>query len=178
MCTLCACYLVDCSNGTKGNTATVILLYRQVTGSAPSNVPLNISAVRSNGPDIAFTARLGKDIQLGQHQPVDFDVVITNQGNAYDARHGEFRAPVNGLYHFSATVMSLPGKPLYCQIVRNGAPLIWLHGIATNNGVGSADVNLVLSAGDMVWVRKDDNAIPYTIHAIWSSFSGHLIMQY
>ena len=40
MCTLCACYLVDCSNGTMGNTAAVILLYRQVKGSAPYNAPL------------------------------------------------------------------------------------------------------------------------------------------
>ena len=43
MCTLCASYLVDCSNGTMDNTATVILLYRQVTGSAPYNVPLTIA---------------------------------------------------------------------------------------------------------------------------------------
>ena len=40
MCTLCACYLVDCSNGTMDNTAAVVLLYRRVTGSAPSNAPL------------------------------------------------------------------------------------------------------------------------------------------
>ena len=40
MCTLCACNLVDCSNGTMDNTAAVILLYRQVTGSAPSYAPL------------------------------------------------------------------------------------------------------------------------------------------
>ena len=41
MCTLCACYLVDCSNGTMDNTAAVILLYRQVKGSAPYNAPLS-----------------------------------------------------------------------------------------------------------------------------------------
>ena len=41
MCTLCACYFVDCLNGTRDNTAAVILLYRQVTGSAPSNAPLS-----------------------------------------------------------------------------------------------------------------------------------------
>ena len=44
MCTLCASYLVDCSNGTMDNTAAVILLYRQVTGSAPYNAPLKHSA--------------------------------------------------------------------------------------------------------------------------------------
>ena len=55
MCTLCACYLVDCSNGTMDNTAAVILLFRQVTGLAPSNAPLksrtcdfNISYVQLN----------------------------------------------------------------------------------------------------------------------------------
>ena len=109
---------------------------------------------------------------------MDFDVVITNQGNAYDPRHGEFRAPVNGLYHFSATVMSLPGKPLYCEIVKNGVPLIHLHAASTDFDAESADVNLVLNAGDMVWVRKDTSTISYTIHAVWSSFSGHLIRQY
>ena len=40
MCTLCACNLVDCSNGTMDNTVAVILLYRRVSGSAPSNAPL------------------------------------------------------------------------------------------------------------------------------------------
>ena len=41
MCTLCASYLVDCSNGNMDNTAVVILLYRQVTGSAPYNALLS-----------------------------------------------------------------------------------------------------------------------------------------
>ena len=46
MCTLCTCYLVDCSTGTMDNTAAVILLYRQVTGSAPSNAPLKFQGKR------------------------------------------------------------------------------------------------------------------------------------
>ena len=47
MCTLCAYYLVDCSNGTMDNTAAVILLNRQVTGSAPSNAPLRLRSFQS-----------------------------------------------------------------------------------------------------------------------------------
>ena len=53
---LCALYvhvtLVDCSNGTMDNTAAVMLLYRQVTGSAPYNAPLTSVCCNTREPMI------------------------------------------------------------------------------------------------------------------------------
>ena len=53
---------------------------------------------------VAFTAVLAHGVTLGLHQAVEFDKVMTNVGNAYFSRDGQFAAPVYGLYMISAVV--------------------------------------------------------------------------
>ena len=60
---------------------------------------------------VAFTAVLAHDVNLGPHQAVEFDMVMTNVGNAYVSKDGQFTAPVYGLYMISATICSLVGFP-------------------------------------------------------------------
>jgi hypothetical protein len=58
---------------------------------------------------VAFTAVLAHGATLGPHQAVEFDKVMTNVGNAYVSRDGQFTAPVDGLYMISATICCLVG---------------------------------------------------------------------
>ena len=55
-------------------------------------------------PTIAVKVRLSKDVPLPNvHQRVVYDVIVMNEGNAYDPGTGIFRAPVDGTYMFAVT---------------------------------------------------------------------------
>ena len=43
--------------------------------------------------------------------------VITNLGDGYDSRHGEFRAPVDGTYKFSVSAYVKAGQWVGVEIV-------------------------------------------------------------
>lgn len=47
--------------------------------------------------------------------------IITNVGNGYDARHGEFRAPVDGVYQFSVSAYVKGGQWVGLEIVVGGS---------------------------------------------------------
>ena len=60
---------------------------------------------------VAFTAVLAHGATLGPHQAVEFDKVVTNVGNAYVSKDGQFTAPVYGLYMISATIKVITKLP-------------------------------------------------------------------
>ncbi|XP_052814270.1 uncharacterized protein LOC128241391 [Mya arenaria] len=78
-------------------------------------------------PQIAFTVSVStKQIEnLGKHQTIVFDHVITNVGSMYNPLTGIFHVPYSGTYVFSLTFN--PGKLMesdtYLEIVQNGAQL-------------------------------------------------------
>ena len=49
--------------------------------------------------------------------------MITNAGNGYDPRHGEFTAPTNGTYEFSLAMLMGPGYWGGLEIVKNRNPI-------------------------------------------------------
>ena len=57
-------------------------------------------------------------VQLGTQQEILFDQVHLNAGNGYDVRHGNFRAPVDGTYEFSVSMLSPGGKWAGVEIVK------------------------------------------------------------
>ncbi|XP_052814246.1 uncharacterized protein LOC128241362 [Mya arenaria] len=78
-------------------------------------------------PQIAFTVSVStKQIEnLGKHQTIVFDHVITNVGGMYNPLTGIFHVPYSGTYVFSLTFN--PGKLMvsetYLEIVQDGAQL-------------------------------------------------------
>ncbi|XP_071125818.1 protein BCAP-like [Mytilus edulis] len=59
---------------------------------------LIVPAASQGYPVVGFNAVLTHDVSLGPHQTLVFDTVITNVGQAYEPRDGQFSAPYSGLY--------------------------------------------------------------------------------
>ncbi|XP_045166072.1 complement C1q-like protein 4 [Mercenaria mercenaria] len=130
---------------------------------------------------VAFSATLTKDItNFGTHQPIVFDKVITNVGGAYDSRHGSFRAPVNGIYKLSFSVLQGQSTMwIGVELVKDGAVIARVK--TGDNGYWNMGTNVItahLNAGDDVWVRHmsdSDNKQVVAQSGYFTSFSGHLI---
>lgn len=132
---------------------------------------------------MAFTAHLDKDITvLGIDQAIPFDNVTLNAGNAYDARHAQFRAPFNGTYQFFATLTNNAGYQLAAQFMLNGSPVVKIR-TANDNQFHTATNGMAIhmQAGDDLWVQHahsitDSNRL-YHGTGLYTTFSGYLITR-
>ena len=126
----------------------------------------------------AFTAVLVHDVTLGPQQAVEFDKVMTNVGNAYDSRDGQFAARVCGLYVSSATICSQQSSSVHIEIIRNAVHLAAIYG--DDYDLGSQTIMVQLNENDKVWVRHFfDSGFGYInneadIH--YTRFTGALIV--
>ncbi|KAL4228001.1 biological adhesion [Mactra antiquata] len=124
----------------------------------------------------AFSASLtNHSTGLGNYQSIIFDNVFTNDLNAYSGITGEFTAPLNGTYFFTATVMSHKGEYLETEICLNGNTLVKMYSGDTYYEQGTNSVVLVLKTGDKVWVRHYGTVGTNAFGGHWSSFSGFMI---
>ncbi|XP_061190967.1 complement C1q and tumor necrosis factor-related protein 9A-like [Saccostrea echinata] len=126
---------------------------------------------------VGFTACLSSPsaVNIGYQQPIKFNHVITNDGNGFDPRHGTFRAPVSGLYHFSMTIYSVKSHPIRIQMVKDGTELIRTYEGGSDYLSSTTDVNVRLSAGQTVWCRNSQTANALINFGGYSCFSGHQI---
>ena len=134
------------------------------------------------GTKIGFLAYVTSHQQnLGIHQTVEFKTVVTNIGSGYNPSSSVFRAPVEGLYYFSVTILSFQGDDMETEIVHNGNGLVYTYsGSESMYGSGSASAVVHLNANDDVWVRilnvrsvNDGNIRVF--YERWSSFCGFRI---
>ncbi|XP_060604049.1 complement C1q-like protein 4 [Ruditapes philippinarum] len=110
---------------------------------------------------VAFTAGLSRTItNMGSHQQIVFDHVITNVGNGYSPFHGHFTAPIKGVYVFFVVITNTPGYSSSVTLLRNGG-WIWYalaHGGSQNNNLyvtSTIAVTIELQQGDEVWVQNE-----------------------
>ncbi|XP_045165712.2 complement C1q-like protein 4 [Mercenaria mercenaria] len=127
---------------------------------------------------VAFSATLTQDItSLGVRQQVPFDKIITNIGNSYDSRHGEFRAPVTGTYELSVSMLMNPGHWAGVEIVKDGVAIAKIRtGDSKQWTMAGTSVTTEMMAGEDVWVQhiaESDSNVFYG--QSFSTFSGHLI---
>lgn len=130
---------------------------------------------------IAFAATITQDItNFGTNQTIVFDHVITNEGGAYDSRHGTFRAPLAGSYQFSFSILQGQSTMwLGIELVADGQVIGRIK--TGDNGyynMGSNMINTWLPAGADVWVRHmsdSDNKHVVADSGYFTSFSGHII---
>ena len=117
------------------------------------------------------------------HQPVIFDKVKINIGSGYNSLHGNFRAPVSGVYAFSTTLSASSHNQYHVAIVKGNATNEIGYLFAdpdTNWHMRSTTVFSHLNSGEEVWVvcLSDSSMQGYIgIHAddFDSHFSGFLV---
>ena len=86
-----------------------------------------------------FMATLSNDLdQCSKFQAVIFDQVKVNQGGGYDNKAGVFRAPVAGIYAFSATLSVEPQNEYHVAFVK---------GSVTN------DIGYLLADPQNIWLQ-------------------------
>ncbi|CAG2251312.1 C1QL [Mytilus edulis] len=119
--------------------------------------PLKQSEPRLNGNIVAFYGYMSHgESQPGKHQILDFDVVKTNVGLAYNKYSGMFTAPVNGVYVFTWTVSTGMHSYVYSQLVINSDPF---GAIQTDSDevsdyhTSTGSVVAELNYGDVVYIR-------------------------
>jgi len=105
---------------------------------------------------------------------VVFIKIITNFGNAY--HNGIFKNPLNELYVFDRTIITLAGRIGYTYLAVNGR-FVKKDGLArggSNYGSVSTSVVLKLKKGDQVGIFTNNN---HYIHGEHSSVQGLLLKE-
>ncbi|XP_063408911.1 uncharacterized protein LOC134692393 [Mytilus trossulus] len=133
---------------------------------------------------MAFLAGLSKPItSLGSHQAINYDLVLTNEGQAYDSLRGHMVAPVRGLYLVSACVFVDPNNYLALDLFKNGQLIsnFFPDGRGGHYDSESKTLPLVLEKGDIVWMRthpgSEGHALPAHGGSLYNSFSGVLLYE-
>lgn len=98
---------------------------------------------------VAFLAVLDASLSLGSGQIIVFERAITNIGQAYSSHTGVFTAPVDGIYQFTATLLTGNDKEIWCNVMLNGRNVANINerGTGDRHGSGSQLVILQLKEG-------------------------------
>lgn len=110
------------------------------------------------------------------NEVVKFDKVWTNNGNGYDPSSGVFTAPMAGLYHFAAVVMTEDGKNLYVRLFQNNTKITSSYTTDKGYKAGTFDVVLKLEKGEKIYIKSGHNSQSiFSNSDNYSTFSGNLI---
>ncbi|XP_060586208.1 heavy metal-binding protein HIP-like [Ruditapes philippinarum] len=132
-----------------------------------------------NESPVAFFATLNNHLNhLSANQPIAFDNVVTNIGNAYNNHFGSFIAPVPGTYVFSATLFSHYHTNYHANFVKNGQMITRMYVSGGEGGYDTTSQTIVLDLvkGDDVGIQNIDADKPiYGFN--YSMFSGFLLQE-
>ena len=128
---------------------------------------------------VAFSAWLSQTLNdTKANETVVFDRVRTNIGSAYSSTTGIFITPSNGVYGFTWTLMTNPGKHYDTILVVGGG---WVQVNGANSGddgkcyeSSTNTIILQLRRGQQVWIRKHGDS-GNLLRSHYSTFSGWLI---
>lgn len=121
-----------------------------------------------------FYATPSSAISLGQTQRIEFDKIITDVTKSYNNITGVFTVPMDGVYHFSVTILSSSGA-VHVELMQN-------HQVIGRNyartSYDAATINIVNSCkqGDSVFVRHMEGHGSENIEGQgYAAFSGFSI---
>lgn len=128
---------------------------------------------------VAFKARSNADMTATGGQTIVLPDVMINAGNGYDARTGQFTAPVNGTYIFTAAFCLLNEKFFTFSIVVDGAKQTMTTFLGDSRySCHSADTVAVLKADQKVSLQvlhASSGTIIGHFSDRWNTFSGVLV---
>ena len=146
---------------------------------------VDYSSADLSTPTVAFLAELSKTIyNPANGRGVVFDLVHLNDGGAYDNIHGIFRAPVNGVYHFTAQLVAEGQKTTnhYLQIfMMKGPTEIGYIFLDWNTATLKREMAITvrLAKNDDVWIKvvNTGGVNDITGCCFHSIFSGFLLKK-
>ncbi|XP_048863596.1 caprin-2 isoform X2 [Brienomyrus brachyistius] len=129
---------------------------------------------------VAFSAACTANfVPSSLDQPIIFDVLHCNLGEAFDMHVGRFSCPVNGTYVFIFHILKLAiDVPLYVNLMKNDEVMVsaYANDCAPDHEMASNQAVLQLFQGDQVWLQLHRGAI-YSSSWKYSTFSGFLLYQ-
>ncbi|KAI8779658.1 cerebellin-3 [Biomphalaria glabrata] len=141
---------------------------------------LSLRVTNTKSVAVGFSSLLNLERPIATGERIIFDKVLTNVGNGYDPKSGNFTCPIRGLYSFSVGVLPMPNNLVIVDIYQNKNYLISVHG--NDNAVftsASRTVVIKCNKGDKIYLVN--NRAPYQIYATLdltyqhNIFSGFLI---
>ncbi|XP_062567721.1 complement C1q tumor necrosis factor-related protein 2-like [Saccostrea cucullata] len=127
-------------------------------------------------PAVAFSAYLSSDVHpVAYNEAIIYNAVKLNEGDAYNAHVGRFKAPIAGIYHFVASVQSYSSDYIDFELVRDGSYLCRGRGSRTYESTGTCASTVHLNVGSDVWVRHYSTNGNFIKGSGYSSFTGHLV---
>ncbi|CAC5363975.1 unnamed protein product [Mytilus coruscus] len=128
---------------------------------------------------VAFHARLRKDLtSIGVNQPIVFDDVTLNNGNAYNSGDGIFITPVAGVYVFALSIMVVREHHIHITLASTDGVIGNIYvddGQFTFNSASNVFLTR-LNKGVHVWARKAE-ANGNFLHSGFSTISGFLLFE-
>ncbi|XP_063408235.1 heavy metal-binding protein HIP-like [Mytilus trossulus] len=125
---------------------------------------------------VAFHARLKNDLtSIGTNQPIVFNDVTLNNGNAYNSGDGIFITPVAGIYVFALSVMVVREHHISITLKSTDGVIGVIYvddGQFTFNSASNVFLAR-LNKGVHVWARKE-GANGNFLHGGYSTISGFL----
>ena len=122
-----------------------------------------------------FLAVMETIISVSEKSTIIFDSVVTNVGNGYNVDDGIFIAQYDGVYQFSASMMTGNDGEIWSYFSLNEKRIAYIYARASDgrHDQGANTVMLQLHKGDRVCVVNEYTSTVYG--AGYSSFSGALL---
>ena len=131
------------------------------------------------GP-IAFSAHASQDRDYNDDDVVIFDEIVTNNNGAFQANNSVFLCPVDGLYAFSAHILSASGQKMRAAIFKENSCKAGFETDSMDQLVlnGSNFVIFECNAWQRVWLRATADGCRIFGAYDFGTFSGFLIHRY
>ncbi|XP_060135940.1 caprin-2 [Zootoca vivipara] len=169
----------DSGDSGQGDSRSITPVDMPVTSQATTFVPVHICAFPQQ-IRVAFSATRTSNFTPGTlDQPITFDLLLHNLGEAFNIHLGRFSCPVNGTYVFFFNMLKLAvNVPLYVNLMKNEEILVsaYANDGAPDHETASNHAVLQLFQGDQIWLRLHRGAI-YGSSWKYSTFSGFVLYQ-